>query len=102
MSALAMWLSWALLGAGTVFCVLGAIGVVRFPDVYTRMHAASLTDTLGGGLILLGLGLQAGSEVLVIAKLFWVFVFLAITSPTSSHAVVKAAMRGGVKPKLDP
>ncbi|MCA9283767.1 MAG: monovalent cation/H(+) antiporter subunit G, partial [Phycisphaerales bacterium] len=52
--------SWVLLVAGGFFSVVGALGLVRMPDFITRMHSASVTDTLGAGLVLLGLMLQAG------------------------------------------
>ena len=62
-------LSVALIGIGSVSLIIGALGVLRLPDVYTRMHAASITDTLGAGSIILGLILQAGLT-LVAGKLF--------------------------------
>ena len=90
-------LSWASLAAGGFFCVVGAIGVVRMPDFYTRMHAASVTDTVGAGLVLLGLMLQAGLT-LVTAKLLMIGLLLFFTSPTASHALARAAFVRGVKP----
>jgi multicomponent Na+:H+ antiporter subunit G len=88
--------SWFCLMAGSAFCVIGGIGMIRMPDFYSRSHAASLTDTLGAALILLGLGLQAGPS-LVAVKLLFVLVFLYITSPTSAHALVKSAYSHGVR-----
>ena len=88
--------SWVLLVAGSLACVIGAIGLLRLPDFYARTHAASINDTLGAGLILAGLILQAGAT-LVAVKLLMVFVFLLLTSPTSAHALAKAAARTGVK-----
>lgn len=85
--------------AGTVFCLIGAIGVLRFPDLYSRMHAAGLTDTLGALLLLVGLMLLAGWS-LATAKLIFILAFLWMTSPTSSHALAKAARHGGVEPLL--
>ncbi|PKO58978.1 MAG: sodium:proton antiporter, partial [Betaproteobacteria bacterium HGW-Betaproteobacteria-18] len=52
--------SWFSLVLGGIFCIVGAVGMLRMPDFYTRMHAASVIETLGAGLILLGLMLQAG------------------------------------------
>jgi multicomponent Na+:H+ antiporter subunit G len=69
--------------------------MIRMPDLYTRSHAASLTDTFGALLILLGLGIQAGIS-LVTVKLAFICIFLYITSPTSAHALVKAAYAKGV------
>ena len=88
--------SWFFLMTGCTFCVIGGIGMIRMPDFYTRSHAASLTDTLGAALILLGLGLQAGLS-LVAVKLVVIFIFLYITSPTAAHALVKAAYSKGVR-----
>lgn len=92
--------SWVCLVAGGLFCIVGAIGLVRMPDFYTRMHAASLVDTLGAGLVLLGLLLQAGLT-LVGAKLLMVGALLLIASPTATHALARAAMVRGLAPLLD-
>ncbi len=92
-------LSWACLVAGGVFCVIGAIGLLRMPDFYTRMHAASVTDTLGAGFILLGLMLQSGLT-LVAAKLLMVGLLIFFASPTATHALARAAMARGLQPLL--
>lgn len=92
-------LSWILLLAGGVFCVVGAVGMVRMPDFYTRMHAASVTDTLGALLILTGLLLQAGPTQTGI-KLVVILVLLLFTSPAAAHALAKAAMAREVRPLL--
>jgi multicomponent Na+:H+ antiporter subunit G len=92
-------LSWACLLAGGFFCVLGAVGLLRMPDFYTRVHAASVVDTLGAGLMLLGMLLQAGLT-LVGAKLLMIFVLLLLTSPTATHALARAAWVRGVVPLL--
>ena len=63
-------LSWACLLAGGFFCVVGAIGMLRMPDFYTRMHAASVVDTVGAALVLLGLMLQAGPTLVAVKLLF--------------------------------
>ncbi|HEX2198077.1 MAG TPA: monovalent cation/H(+) antiporter subunit G [Burkholderiales bacterium] len=91
--------SWGLLVVGAFFCVVGGIGLVRMPDLYTRMHAASVTDTLGAGLILLGLMLQAG-WTLVTAKLVIIGLLIFFTSPSAAHALVRAAMGRGLEPLL--
>lgn len=88
--------SWVLLLAGGFFLVVGAIGLVRMPDFFTRMHAASVTDTAGAGLMLAGLMLQGGWS-LVTFKLFVILVFLLFTSPTAAHALAKAATHDGEK-----
>ena len=92
-------LSWLLILGGGAFVVIGAIGVLRMPDFFTRQHAAGVTDTLGAGLLLLGLMLQGGLT-LVTAKLALIGVFLFITSPTASHALAQAALSSGLKPLL--
>ena len=93
-------ISWALILAGALLGIVGGIGIHRFPDFYSRMHAASITDTLCAALFLLGLALQAGLS-LVTFKLFLIFAFFFFTSPTASHALGKAALLGKLKPVLD-
>ena len=90
-------ISWIALTVGGVFVLIGGIGMLRLPDFYTRIHGASVTDTLGAGLVLLGLIFQAGLT-LVTVKLFLILFFLLFTGPTAAHALAKAAMHGGVKP----
>ena len=90
-------LSWVLLGTGTIFLLIGAIGLIRLPDFFTRMHAAGIIDTLGAGLILAGLMVEAGWS-LNLAKLAMIVVFLLFTSPTSTHALAHAALVHGLKP----
>lgn len=87
------------LAGGAFFSLVGGIGLVRMPDFYTRMHAASVTDTLGAGLILSGLMLQAG-WTLIAAKLAMVGLLTLIANPTATHALAKAAMLSGLKPRL--
>ncbi|MGH8633508.1 MAG: monovalent cation/H(+) antiporter subunit G [Burkholderiales bacterium] len=91
--------SWLLLGAGGAFCVIGGIGLVRMPDFYTRVHAASVTETLGAGLILAGLMLQAGLT-LVCVKLAMIGLLIFLTSPTATHALTRAALTRGLEPML--
>jgi len=92
-------LSWMCIVAGGVFCVIGAFGLVRMPDFYTRVHAASITDTVGAGLLLLGMALQAGFG-LVTAKLLMIGLLLLFANPTATHALVKAALARGLAPLL--
>ena len=84
-----------LLGAG--FFVAGTVGLLRFPDVYTRLHAVTKADNLGLGLIIVGLALQAPSW-LVVCKLLMIWILVLIAGATSCHAVAEAAMRMGVRP----
>lgn len=93
-------LSWTCLLAGGLLGIIGGIGMHRFPDFYTRLHAAGTTDTLCAALFLLGLGLQAGLT-LASFKLFLIFAFIFFTSPTASHSLANAATLGGLKPKLN-
>ena len=87
------------MGVGLIFVLAGAIGVIRMPDFYTRMHAAGVTDTLGAELIILGLILQA-PDWQTVAKLALVGLLLFLTSPTATHAVANAAHRAGQMPDL--
>jgi len=91
--------SWALMLVGGAFCIIGAIGLLRMPDFFTRMHAASIVDTLGAAFILLGLMLQAGLS-LVTVKLIAIGLLLFFTSPVSTHALARAALARGVEPVL--
>lgn len=92
-------LSWALLAAGGAFCIVGALGLLRMPDFYTRMHAASVLETAGAGLLLAGMALQAGFS-LVTAKLAMLALLLFFASPTATHALGRAALARGVEPRL--
>lgn len=91
--------SWALLMGGSFFMLVGGIGILRLPDLYTRLHAAGVTDTLGAFLILAGLALQAGLGI-VTFKLALILIFLWFTSPVSSHALGQAAIYSGRRPIL--
>lgn len=86
---------------GAILCVVGTIGVLRFPDFYTRLHAASITDTSGAGLVLLGMALMA-PHWLVLVKLACILGFLVLTSVTSSHALANAAHTAGLQPRIGP
>ena len=97
MSAALTIVSWALIVAGGAFCLIGALGILRMPDFYTRVHAASVTDIVGSFAILLGLGLQAGLT-LVAVKLAFIALLIFFTSPAATHALVKAALERGVEP----
>ena len=90
--------SWALLVAGGFFVFVGGVGALRMPDVYTRMHAAGLTDTLGTLLMLAGLMLQAGLT-LSAAKLLAIMMFLLLTAPTAAYALANAARLSGLAPE---
>jgi multicomponent Na+:H+ antiporter subunit G len=91
--------SWISLMAGSIFIIIGTIGLIRFPDFFTRLHAASIVDTLGCIFIMFGLMLQAGLDIVTV-KLFFVVVFILFTTPAAAHALAKAALHGEVKPLL--
>lgn len=95
-------LTWVLLMAGAFFLLTGALGMVRLPDVFTRMHAAGMTDTMGAGLILAGLlvhTLAGGGDLASVpVRLLLILGFLWFTSPIATHATAKAALSGGVRP----
>ncbi|MEP6342493.1 MAG: monovalent cation/H(+) antiporter subunit G [Maricaulaceae bacterium] len=92
-------ISMVLIAIGVFFVFAGALGVLRLPDFFTRMHAAGMTDTLGVELILLGLILQSGFTLLSLKFLLVAF-FLLLTSPTATHAIADAAYHAGLKPLL--
>jgi len=92
-------LSWAFIVAGSVFVLIGGIGLIRLPDFYTRIHAAGITDTMGAWLILIGLMFSAG-WTLITVKLMMLLFFLAATSPLASHALAKAAFLRDLGPML--
>ena len=100
MSLLIDVLSWVALVTGGLLIVTGGAGLLRFPDLYTRMHAAGVTDTGGAGLVLIGLMLQAGLTMVTV-KLVLILWFLMFTSPVSSHALAKAALHGKLEPLVD-
>jgi len=92
-------LSAVFLISGGVVGVLGGLGVIRFPDFYTRLHAAGMTDTLCALLIVVGLALQSGWSLLTL-KLLLGLLFLLFTAPTATHALARAAGASGVEPRL--
>jgi multicomponent Na+:H+ antiporter subunit G len=82
---------------GAVFAIIAGLGILRFPDVFSRMHAAGIGDTLAAWLILLGMMLQAG-WTLVTVKLILILLFMMLTSPTATHALARAALADGLRP----
>ena len=93
-------ISWFLISAGALLGVAGGIGIHRFPDFYSRLHAVGITDTLCAALFLIGLCIQTGISIASV-KLLLVFIFLFFSSPTATHALANAALLGGLKPVLD-
>ena len=82
---------------GSFLCLSGGVGIIRFPDFYTRMHAVGVTDTLAAAMILIGLMLQ-NPETLVLLKLLMILLMTLFISPTASHALAKAALRNDLLP----
>lgn len=82
---------------GLFFLIVAAIGMIRLPDVFTRSHALSITDTMGVGFILVGLALYEGLTFSAI-KTILILVLLYHLNPVISHATVRAALRAGLKP----
>ncbi len=91
-------ISWALMLAGSFFVIVGAVGALRFPDFWARMHAVSITDSAGVLLLFAGMCMQTGFT-LVTVKLIIIGVFLFITGPTATHAIANAALVSGLRPK---
>ncbi len=89
--------TWSAIGAGCVFILVGTLGLLRLPDVFSRLHGAGMTDTLGAGLLVAGMLMQT-TDWLVAAKLVLILVFLAFTSPMTSHALARAALHAGLQP----
>lgn len=90
-------LSWITLVGGSIFVLIGGVGLIRFPEFFTRLHAAGITDTLGAGLIMVGLILQSGLSQNSI-KIAIMLLLIFVTSPTASHALAKAAVYDSLKP----
>jgi|GEM_PF-177240 len=87
------------LAIGSFFLVVGSIGLLRMPDVFTRMHATSVSDTLGAGFLIIGMMVQAGFT-LVTVKLLIILAIFFFTSPLSTHALARGALAVGLKPAL--
>ncbi|WDZ78876.1 monovalent cation/H(+) antiporter subunit G [Ensifer adhaerens] len=86
----------ALLIVGAIFSLLAAVGILRFPDLYTRMHAASKAGTIGSGLLLLAAGVHSVDAAILIRALAGFF-FFVLTAPISAHLLAKAAHQAGYK-----
>jgi multicomponent Na+:H+ antiporter subunit G len=92
-------LGWLFIVPGAMFCVIGGVGLLRFPEFYSRMHAAGITDTLGAALVLIGLMFQSADWTIAL-KLVVILFFLYVTSPTAAHALIHAAYTSGHEPLL--
>lgn len=87
------------LGLGAFFVLVGALGLVRMPDVFTRMHAVSVIETLGVGLLVVGMMIEVGFG-LVFLKLAFILVLFFFTGPVVIHALAQAALGSGTEPQL--
>jgi multicomponent Na+:H+ antiporter subunit G len=92
-----------LISLGLFFFALGVLGVLRFPDFFSRMHAAGKCDALAAVLVVLGFALYALEDltfasILVSLKIFLIAIFIFVASPTATHALVKTALVLGAKP----
>ena len=92
--------SWFLFIGGSAFLLIGAIGVIRLPDIFSRMHGAGIIDTMGTAMLLFGMVLQAGFTIVSI-KLLMIVLFVTFTNPTATHALARAALDAGLKPLVD-
>jgi multicomponent Na+:H+ antiporter subunit G len=92
--------SWIFIFTGALLGIAGGIGIHRFPDFYSRLHAVGITDTMCAGAFLIGLGMQTGFSIASV-KLMLIFVFLFFSSPTATHALADTAMLSGLKARLD-
>jgi multicomponent Na+:H+ antiporter subunit G len=93
-------MSWALVLGGCFFILVGALGLIRMPDIFTRLHAGGVMDTMGAGMILAGLMFQTGLS-LVTVKLILVLAFVWFSSPISTYALARAALKSGEEPHWD-
>lgn len=89
-------LSFIFIVIGSGFCIIGGLGLLRMPDFYTRLHAASVIETLGAGLLILGMLLHSGIS-LISCKLLFILLLIFFTSPTATHALARAAKLKGIK-----
>jgi multicomponent Na+:H+ antiporter subunit G len=87
----------ALVVIGSAFSFLAALGILRLPDLYTRMHAASKAGPVGAGLMLLGVALVALDGAVMLRAILGIL-FLLLTTPVSAHLLARAAYRAGVQP----
>lgn len=87
-----------LISIGTFFLLVGAIGLIRMPDMFTRMHASTKCTTLGAMCTLLGVAILMQGSVAIKAVL--IIIFIVLGNPTSAHAIARAAYRTGTRMKI--
>ena len=98
METVILTLSWLFILTGSAFVIVGALGMVRFPDFWSRLHASSISESAGVILLIIGMCLQGGLTLITV-KLLIIGVFLFITGPTATHAVANAALVTGLRPQ---
>ena len=84
----------AMMVAGSLFSLVASIGLVRFPDLYTRMHSASKAGTVGSGLLLLAVGIHSG-DLATFGRACAGIVFFILTAPVAAHLLARAAHKAG-------
>lgn len=89
-------IAYVLLGIGSACALIGAMGIVRFPDVYNRIHADTVVVVGGAILTMMGAGILGGLSIFTL-KVIVIVIFIFLTNPVSSHAIARAAHRSGVK-----
>lgn len=92
-------IGWACMLGGGFFCLVGAVGLNRMPDIFTRMHAVSVSETMGVGLLIIGMLVQS-DDWMVAVRLIIIAAILFVTSPVSSHALARAALVNKIRPLL--
>ncbi len=92
-------ISGILIAIGSFFVLVGGIGLIRMPDIFTRMHAAGIKDTMGAGFLLAGMAVYSGFTIVTL-KLGVLYLLFLFTSPVVSHALAQAALHDDVKPVL--
>ncbi|MBB4051083.1 multicomponent Na+:H+ antiporter subunit G [Devosia subaequoris] len=95
-----LYLGGTLLVLGAAFTLLAAIGVVRLPDLYTRMHAASKAGAVGGGLILLAVAVLSQDAAVSVRAIIGVM-FVLLTTPVAAHLLARASYLTGYRPCND-
>ena len=91
------WIAIGLIVVGLYFLVVGSIGMLRLPDVFSRAHALSLTDSLGAFFVLVGLAVYEGLSMNLL-KILVVLALIYLLNPVIAHATVRAAYRSGLRP----
>jgi len=99
--SLSDWATVTLVCAGLFFFLAGTVGLLRFPDVFTRLHALTKADNLGLGLVLAGLAFQA-HNVAAVVKLVLIWLLVMISSASASYLIARRALRNGLTPWRKP